>query len=55
MPNDKGSHPIYYHKLVRDKIPSIIRDSDHQPTVSNLSGQVILNPGMQVGGANKSA
>ncbi|MDZ7760176.1 MAG: DEAD/DEAH box helicase family protein [Desulfovermiculus sp.] len=39
MPNDTGSHPIYYHKLVRDKIPSIIRDNDHQPTGSNLSGQ----------------
>ena len=39
MPNDSGSHPIYYHKLVRDKIPSIIRENDHQPTVSNLSGQ----------------
>jgi phosphoribosyl-ATP pyrophosphohydrolase len=39
MPNDSGSYPIYYHKLVRDKIPSIIRDNDHQPTVSSLSGQ----------------
>ncbi len=39
MPNDSGSHPIYYHKLVRDKIPSIIRDNYYQPTVSSLSGQ----------------
>ena len=38
--SNKGSKiPICYHKLVRDLIPSIIKQSNHDPHVRNISGQ----------------
>jgi superfamily II DNA or RNA helicase/predicted house-cleaning noncanonical NTP pyrophosphatase (MazG superfamily)/HKD family nuclease len=47
MTDNSENNPIYYQKLVRDKIPTIIKKNNHHPFVRTVSGLEFVNAARQ--------